>query len=94
MSRRIDGWGDCQFPKKMHSISGCSAKELQQKQSLNKGASMRKIRRSKQFGCGRKKLWDVARQTFKPNKTKAQQNKLSGSKVIGQKLSAEKTQNF
>jgi hypothetical protein len=54
MSRRIDGWGDCQFPKKMHSISGCSAKELQQKQSLNKGASMRKIRRSKQFGCGRK----------------------------------------
>jgi hypothetical protein len=27
-------------------------------------------------------LWDVPEKTFKPNKTKAQQNKLSGSKVI------------
>jgi hypothetical protein len=46
---------------------------------------MRKIRRNKQIGCGRKPCGTFPKKTFKPNKTKAQLNKLSGSKVIWEK---------
>jgi hypothetical protein len=36
-------------------------------------------------------LWDVPEKTFKPNKTKAQQNKLSGSKVIWAKTYSQES---
>jgi hypothetical protein len=54
---------------------------------------MRKIRRSKQSGCGRKSCGTLPEKTFEPDKTKAQQNKLSSSKIIWAKTYSQKTQN-